>query len=317
MSSTLLIPVRTATPVVVEDLHVAFGKARALDGVDLEVRAGTTLGVLGHNGAGKTTLIKVLTTLLRPTTGRVVVDGLDVVTDATAVRRRIGVTGQYAGLDEFLTARENLELVGRLAGLRTQARVRSGELIDRLGLQDLASRRIGELSGGSRRRVDLAASLVGSPSVLFLDEPTTGLDPLARTALWEIVDELTTNGTTVVLTTQYLEEADRLADHIVVLNKGRVAARGTPTQLKRIVGGKVVTATIPADRLDRLTFPTDTARLVASDQVRVSVTANDAASAADVVARLVSDDVEFSDLDIASPSLDDVFTHIALEGALS
>ncbi|NMN96490.1 ABC transporter ATP-binding protein [Antrihabitans stalactiti] len=317
MSSTLLIPVRTATPVVVEDLHVAFGKARALDGVDLEVRAGTTLGVLGHNGAGKTTLIKVLTTLLRPTTGRVVVDGLYVVTDATAVRRRIGVTGQYAGLDEFLTARENLELVGRLAGLRTQARVRSGELIDRLGLQDLASRRIGELSGGSRRRVDLAASLVGSPSVLFLDEPTTGLDPLARTALWEVVDELTTNGTTVVLTTQYLEEADRLADHIVVLNKGRVAARGTPTQLKRIVGGKVVTATIPADRLHRLTFPTDAARLVASDQVRVSVTANDAATAADVVARLVSDDVEFSDLDIASPSLDDVFTHIALEGALS
>ena len=317
MSSTLPIPVRTAIPVVVEDLHVAFGKARALDGVDLEVRAGTTLGVLGHNGAGKTTLIKVLTTLLRPTTGRVVVDGLDVVTNATAVRRRIGVTGQYAGLDEFLTARENLELVGRLAGLRAQARVRSGELIDRLGLQDLASRRIGELSGGSRRRVDLAASLVGSPSVLFLDEPTTGLDPLARTALWEVVDELTTNGTTVVLTTQYLEEADRLADHIVVLSKGRVAARGTPSELKRIVGGKVVTATIPADRLHQLTFPTDTARLIASDQVRVSVTANDAANAADVVARLVGDDVEFSDLDIASPSLDDVFAHIALEGAHS
>lgn len=308
---------RTAPPVVVEDLRVAYGSAWALDGVDIEVHAGTTLGVLGHNGAGKTTLIKVLTTLLRPTTGRVKVDGLDVVDDATAVRRRIGVTGQYAGLDEFLTARENLELVGRLVGLRAGARVRAGELIDRLGLHDLSSRRIGELSGGSRRRIDLAASLVGSPSVLFLDEPTTGLDPLARTALWEVVDELTTNGTTVVLTTQYLEEADRLADHIVVLNQGRVAARGTPAELKRLVGGKVVTATIPAHRLDHLTFRPDTEHAVDAARVRVSITAGDAMTAADVVARLVRDGIEVSDLDITSPSLDDVFTHLALEGAHS
>ncbi|RZK74291.1 MAG: ATP-binding cassette domain-containing protein, partial [Rhodococcus sp. (in: high G+C Gram-positive bacteria)] len=218
----------SAPAVVVEDLHVAYGKTWALDGVDLMAATGTTLGVLGHNGAGKTTLIRTLTTLVRPTIGRVQIEGLDVVADATDVRRRIGVTGQYAGLDEFLTARENLDLIGRLTGLRRTARARADALIDRLGLDEYATRRVGELSGGSRRRIDLAASLVGSPSVLFLDEPTTGLDPLARAGLWDVVDELTEAGTTVVLTTQYLEEADRLADHIVVLSRGRVAARGTP-----------------------------------------------------------------------------------------
>ena len=231
---------------VVEDLHVAYGTTWALDGVDVEVARGSTLGVLGHNGAGKTTLIRVLTTLVRPNAGRVAVDGFDVVADADQVRRRIGVTGQYAGLDEFLTGRENLELIGRLIGLGGRARERAGDLVDRLDLGDVAGRRVGELSGGSRRRIDLAASLVGSPSVLFLDEPTTGLDPTARTALWQVVDELTASGTTVVLTTQYLEEADRLADDIVVLDHGRVAAHGTPAELKRLVGGKVVTATIPA-----------------------------------------------------------------------
>jgi len=210
---------------VVEDLHVAYGSTWALGGVDLDAARGSTLGVLGHNGAGKTTLIRVLTTLVRPTAGRVTVDGFDIVAHADQVRRRIGVTGQYAGLDEFLTGRENLELVGRLTGLGLYARARAGELIDRFQLHDLAGRRVGELSGGSRRRIDLAASLVGSPSVLFLDEPTTGLDPTARAALWDVVGELTATGTTVVLTTQYLDEADRLADHIVVLDHGRVAAR--------------------------------------------------------------------------------------------
>ncbi|WML62132.1 ATP-binding cassette domain-containing protein [Rhodococcus sp. AH-ZY2] len=304
-----------APAVVVDDLHVAYDKTWALDGLDLEVRAGTTLGVLGHNGAGKTTLIRVLTTLVRPTVGRALVEGLDVVTDAMDVRRRIGVTGQYAGLDEFLTARENLELIGRLAGLRGRARARADTLIDRLGLLDLASRRVGELSGGSRRRVDLAASLVGSPSVLFLDEPTTGLDPIARSALWDVVDELTTNGTTVVLTTQYLEEADRLADHIVVLNRGRVAARGTPAELKRIVGGKVVTATIPTHQLGGLPFGLETENPVDGGRVRVSLTVGDAMTAAELVAQLARDRVDVSDLDVASPSLDDVFTHLTHDGA--
>ncbi|WP_435592665.1 ATP-binding cassette domain-containing protein [Nocardia sp. bgisy118] len=301
----------TTPAVVVEDLHVAYGRTWALDGVDLEAAAGTTIGVLGHNGAGKTTLIRALTTLVRPTIGRVEIGGLDVVADATEVRRRIGVTGQYAGLDEFLTARENLELIGRLAGLRRgAARACADALIDRLGLHEYATRRVGELSGGSRRRVDLAASLVGDPSVLFLDEPTTGLDPLARAGLWDVVDELTTAGTTVVLTTQYLEEADRLADHIVVLSRGRVAARGTPAELKRIVGGKVLHATLPIHQIADLPFTPDSDR-VDGTRVRVSVTVDDARTATALVADLHRGGIDVADLDVTSPSLDDVFTHLA------
>lgn len=300
----------TAPAVVVEDLHVAYGSTWALDGVDLEAAAGTTLGVLGHNGAGKTTLIRALTTLVRPTIGRVEIGGIDVAADAGAVRRRIGVTGQYAGLDEFLTARENLELIGRLAGLRRAAGPRADALIDRLGLHEYAARRVGELSGGSRRRVDLAASLVGDPAVLFLDEPTTGLDPLARAGLWDVVGELTSAGTTVVLTTQYLEEADRLADHIVVLNRGRVAARGTPEELKRIVGGKIVHATVPARQVMDLPFVSDTERADGA-RVRVSITVDDATTATALVADLHRSGIEVADLDVSSPSLDDVFTHLA------
>jgi ABC-2 type transport system ATP-binding protein len=170
----------SAVAIAVEGLHVAYGNIHALIDVDVDVAAGSTLGVLGHNGAGKTTLIRVLTTLVQPDAGRVLVDGFDVVRQGDEVRRRIGVTGQYAGLDDFLTGRENLELLGRLAGLRHAAHARVGELIERLSLEDLAERRVGEMSGGSRRRVDLAASLVASPKVLVLDEPTTGLDPTAR-----------------------------------------------------------------------------------------------------------------------------------------
>ncbi|WP_109524449.1 MULTISPECIES: ABC transporter ATP-binding protein [Nocardia] len=299
----------SAPTVVVEDLHVAYGSTWALDGVDLVAAAGTTLGILGHNGAGKTTLIRALTTLVRPTVGRVEITGLDVVADATEVRRRIGVTGQYAGLDEFLTARENLELIGRLAGLRRRARPRADALIDRLGLHEYASRRVGELSGGSRRRVDLAASLVADPAVLFLDEPTTGLDPLARTALWEVVSELTTAGTTVVLTTQYLEEADRLADDIVILNRGRIAASGTPAELKQIIGGKVVHLTVPAARVADLPFTPEVDRAGGS-RVRVSVTVADAPTATALVADLHRDGLDITDLDVTSPSLDDVFTHL-------
>jgi ABC-2 type transport system ATP-binding protein len=306
-----------SSAVVVEDLHVAHGTTWALDGVDLDVARGSTLGVLGHNGAGKTTLIRVLTTLVRPNVGRVTVDGLDVVVDADRVRRRIGVTGQYAGLDEFLTGRENLELVARLSGLGRRSGQRVTELVDQLGLHDVASRRVGELSGGSRRRIDLAASLVGSPAVLFLDEPTTGLDPTGRAGLWAVVEQLTATGTTVVLTTQYLEEADRLADDIVVLDHGRVAARGTPTVLKQLVGGKVVTATIDSTALDRLPFRAEAARPDSGGQVTVSFNADDAASATRVVAKLAAAGIELRDLEVASPSLDDVFTHLTPTGARS
>jgi ABC-2 type transport system ATP-binding protein len=305
----------TRTAVRVEDLHVRFGEVHALAGVDLDVPAGTTLGVLGHNGAGKTTLIRALTTLIKPTSGRVAVDGLDVVADADLVRRRIGVTGQYAGLDDFLTGRENLQLVGRLAGLGAAARGRADDLVERLDLGDIADRRVGNLSGGSRRRIDLATSLVAGPAVLFLDEPTTGLDPVARSVLWDLVGELTETGTTVVLTTQYLEEADRLADDIVVLDHGRVAAHGTPADLKRLVGGKVVTATVPSTDLDRISRRPDESQPATVGMVRVAYATSGADDAAAVVSRLLSDGVGIADLDITSPTLDDVFTHLTMQGA--
>jgi ABC-2 type transport system ATP-binding protein len=300
--------------VLVEGLHVRFGDVHALDGVDLEVAPGTTLGVLGHNGAGKTTLIRTLTTLTRPDVGQAFINGFDVVSEADLVRRRIGVTGQFAGLDEFLTGRENLELIGRLTGLGGEARGRADDLVTRLDLAAIADGRVGMLSGGSRRRIDIAASLIGAPSVLFLDEPTTGLDPVARTTMWDLVEELTERGTTVVLTTQYLEEADRLADDVVVLDHGRVAARGTPAELKRLIGGKVVAATVPTGQLNRLSRrPDDTESLTAALS-RVSYSTTDADLAAAVVTQLVADDVDLDDLEISSPTLDDVFTHLTLEG---
>jgi ABC-2 type transport system ATP-binding protein len=306
-----------STAVEVDDVHVAYGTTWALDGIDLDVSRGSTLGVLGRNGAGKTTLIRVLTTLVQPTVGRATVDGFDVVTDADRVRRRIGVTGQYAGLDDFLTGRENLELVGRLTGLGATAPARASELIDRLDLHELAGRRVGRLSGGSRRRVDLAASLVAAPSVLFLDEPTTGLDPTSRAALWDVVDELTASGTTVVLTTQYLEEADRLADSIVVLDHGRVAARGTPAELKRLVGGKVVTATLPIAEVDSLPHTPDIKGSTSPGTVAVTYSTGDADAAVALVAHLGLAGVTVHDVDIASPSLDDVLTHLTPAGARS
>jgi ABC-2 type transport system ATP-binding protein len=307
----------STSAVVVEDVHVRFGGVHALAGIDLAAPTGSTLAVLGHNGAGKTTLIRVLATLIRPDAGRALVDGFDVVREPDQVRRRIAVTGQYAGLDEYLTGRENLELVGRLRGLGTSARTRAGTLIDRLALDDVADRRVGELSGGSRRRIDLAASLVSEPSVLFLDEPTTGLDPSARNALWELVSELTADGTTVVLTTQYLEEADRLADVVVVLDHGRISARGTPAELKRLVGGKVVTATIGTADLPGLVQRPHDVRAADTSLVHISYSTADAESAARIVAGLTTQGVSFDDLAITSPTLDDVFAHHMIEGVQS
>jgi ABC-2 type transport system ATP-binding protein len=307
----------TGVAVLVEDLHVQFRDVQALAGIDLAVARGTTLGVLGHNGAGKTTLIRVLTTLLSPTAGRVLVDGLDVVAEGERVRTRIGVTGQYAGLDDFLTGRENLELIGSLAGLGTAAHRRADELIGRLAMADIADRRVGTLSGGSRRRIDLATSLVAGPSVLFLDEPTTGLDPAARSALWDLVAELTESGTTVVLTTQYLEEADRLADDIVVLDRGRVAARGTPAELKRLVGGKVVTVAVPTSHLGRISRRPDETQPLTDATTRVAYSTSDPHEAATVVTQLLSDGISIADLEVASPTLDDVFAHLTMQGAHS
>jgi ABC-2 type transport system ATP-binding protein len=234
------------TPAIeAEGLVKHYGKTKALDGLDLTVGQRTVYGLLGPNGAGKTTAVRVLATLLRPDGGRARVDGHDVVAEAAAVRRTIGLTGQYAALDEYLTGRSNLVMIGRLSRLTTQAATRrADELLERFGLAEAATRAVKTYSGGMRRRLDLAASLIGHPSVLFLDEPTTGLDPTARALTWDIVRELVADGTTLLLTTQYLDEADQLADRIAVIDGGRVIAEGTPTELKVSVGGQRVLLTL-------------------------------------------------------------------------
>ena len=225
------------TAVEVDGLRKAFGAVLALDGLSFRVPAGSVLGLLGPNGSGKTTTVSILSTALRPDAGRATIGGLDVVADAARVRRVIGFAGQFAAVDPNLTGRENLTLIGRLSRLgRTQARVRAGELLGSFGLTAAADRLVRTYSGGMRRRLDLAAALLHRPPVLFLDEPTTGLDPESRFALWDSVRDLSLSGTTVLLTTQYLEEADTLADQVVIISAGKVAGTGTPEQLKARLG---------------------------------------------------------------------------------
>ncbi|WP_188780085.1 ATP-binding cassette domain-containing protein [Marmoricola endophyticus] len=237
-----------------EGLVKVFGEHRALDGVDLEVPRGQVLGLLGPNGAGKTTAVRVLTTLLDADGGTATVAGIDVAKEPDRVRSVIGLTGQYAAVDEYLTGFENLEMVGQLFQMpRKQARARATELLERFDLVDAADRPSKTYSGGMRRRLDIAASLIAGPQVLFLDEPTTGLDPRSRLAMWEFIEDLVTDGTTILLTTQYLDEADRLADTIAVIDRGRVIARGTADELKAQVGGERLVFTVAdAADLDRL-----------------------------------------------------------------
>ena len=224
--------------IAAEGLGKRFGRVHALDGVDLELPAGAVLGVLGPNGAGKTTLVRILATLLKPDQGRARVAGFDVAEHPAAVRRRIGLSGQYAAVDPFLTGQENLVMIGRLYGLpRRQARRRAAELTGQLELDGAAGRLVRTYSGGMRRRLDVAASLLAAPPVLFLDEPTTGLDPYGRLALWQVLADLTARGTSLLLTTQYIEEAERLAGLIVIIDRGTVIASGTPGQLKARAGG--------------------------------------------------------------------------------
>lgn len=302
---------RTAI-VEVEGLTKSFGDVAALQGVDLTVREGEILGLLGPNGAGKTTTINVLTTLVQPDGGRARIDGIDVTADPGAVRSRIGLTGQFAALDDNLTARENLVLFGRLLKLGgAQARARAAELLDRFGLADAADRRSGTFSGGMKRRLDLAASMVGNPKVLFLDEPTTGLDPRSRNALWDIVRDLKASGVTVVLTTQYLAEADELADQVVVIDHGRVIADGTPAQLKSRIGGSTCRVRVHGDAT-RAEEVLSGRWAVTREDDAVIVPAEGSRTLVEIVRVLDENDLAVADIGFREPSLDDVF--LALTG---
>jgi ABC-2 type transport system ATP-binding protein len=297
------------------DLHKSYGEVRALRGVDVQVETGSVFGLLGPNGAGKTTAVRILTTLLAPDEGSARVTGFDVVRDAAKVRERIGLAGQYAAVDENLTGLENLEMVGRLYHLgRHRSRVRARELLSSFDLSDAGDRLVRTYSGGMRRRLDLAAALVAKPPVLFLDEPTTGLDIRSRIGLWDAIEALVSEGTTVLLTTQYLDEADRLADRIAVIDQGLVIAEGTPEELKDQVGGERLEIHLcDSGRGDEAVAALVT---IASDRpfledgtVRVPV-AERRGTIANAVRRLDDAGIAIDDISISTPTLDDVFLNL-------
>jgi len=300
--------------VVAEGLTKTFGKTEALRGVDFEIEQATVLGVLGPNGAGKTTAVRILTTLIKPDAGHATVEGIDVVADPQSVRARIGLTGQYAAVDERLTGWENLQHVGRLFHLGTRvARERADDLLERFELGHAAGRQVQTYSGGMRRRLDIAMSLIARPSVLFLDEPTTGLDPRSRNAMWDLIDELVADGMTTMLTTQYLEEADRLANQIIVIDKGTVIERGTATELKSRLGGERLEIVLP-DR-SRITeavvalkpFGCGDEVVDESEPIVTVPVENSVGLVAEAVRALDEAQIPVDDLLIRRPTLDDVF----------
>ncbi|MFE2418604.1 ATP-binding cassette domain-containing protein [Streptomyces hokutonensis] len=305
-----------------EGLVKTFGDVKALDGVDLDVPEGTVLGLLGPNGAGKTTAVRCLTTLLRPDSGKLTVAGLDVLKQPNEVRRSIGLSGQFAAVDEYLTGRENLQMVGQLYQMKAKAaKARADELLDQFNLVDAADRTAKTYSGGMRRRLDLAAALVVSPPVMFMDEPTTGLDPRNRQMLWEVIKQLVSGGTTLLLTTQYLEEADHLAHDIAVVDHGKVIARGTSDQLKARTGGERVEVVV--HERDHIEIASEVLRgfgkgdTTVEDHTRkltVPVTGG-AKLLAEVIRELDTRGIEIDDIGLRRPTLDDVF--LSLTGHLA
>ncbi|MGU3437830.1 ATP-binding cassette domain-containing protein [Actinomycetes bacterium M1A6_2h] len=293
-----------------------FGTQRAVDGVSLTVPMGAVYGVLGPNGAGKTTTVRMLATLLRPDAGSARIFGHDVVREPTAVRSLVGVTGQYASVDEDLTATENLVVFARLLGLtRTAARIKAGELLEEFGLTEAARKPLKNFSGGMRRRLDLAASLIAAPPLLFLDEPTTGLDPRTRAQMWDTIRNLVAQGSTVLLTTQYLDEADQLADRIAVIDHGRVIADGTADELKASVGTSSLNLAIAdSDRIDEArtlvigVLGVDV--VVAPDRARLTAPLTSPSVTTDVLIRLRENGIEVDEITVSKPSLDEVFLTI-------
>ena len=307
--------VKSASAIQIEGLTHRFGDVLALDEVSFDVSVGEVVGLLGPNGAGKTTTINVLSTLLVPDSGRAWVAGHDVLAEPRAVREVISLTGQFAALDDMLTGRENLILFGRLRSLsKAEAAARADDLLGRFDLADAASKRVGTYSGGMRRRLDLAASLVVPAPVLFLDEPTTGLDPRSRAELWTIVRELRDDGLTIMLTTQYLEEADQLADRIVVIDHGRVVAEGTPAELKDRAGGYAcVVVPVELSRLGECAAALESFGEPAVDRDAGSVTVADAGP--DALAQIIAslNGIELADISLRRPTLDEVFLQLTGE----
>lgn len=306
---------RLTIPVIsVRDVSKHYGVVKALDRVSLDIHAGQVTALLGPNGAGKTTLIRMLGTLLKPTSGRVTVNGLDLIRNAQKLRAVIGLAGQFAAVDEILTGRENLEMVGRLYHLSPQeARVRSAELLKEFDLKEAADRSVRTYSGGMRRRLDLAASLIIRPKILFLDEPTAGLDPRSRFMLWDVIRDLVRGGTTVLLTTQYMEEADQLAHRIFVIDHGKIIAQGTAEELKRQVGGDVLELHVAnhgdapwvADAIQK--FGSGEPQANADTGVVIMPVRGGAAVLVDVIRQLDAAQIELSDVILRRPTMDDVF----------
>jgi len=299
----------------IEGLTKSFKNLKVLEGVNLTVERGKMLALLGPNGAGKTTTVRILSTLLKPDAGTVMVNGYDVVHQANEVRQSIGLTGQYAAVDEYLTGEENLVMMGRLYHLsKKDSKVRAAELLEQFGLTDAAKRTAKTYSGGMRRRLDLAASLVATPPIVFLDEPTTGLDPRSRIAMWDVIQQLMNAGTTILLTTQYLEEADKLADRIAVIDLGRVIAEGTSDQLKEKVGKERLELTIaPASNFDAAVTVAQQFGTIQKDpeaRTMSMVTSGSVTEVKNVLQAMEQAKIDLNGLSLHKPTLDDVFLHL-------